>query len=54
MSFAELRERSIVNEASTAAAGREDFSWRIREGLPGIDTSLKFEDLPNADQNATR
>jgi hypothetical protein len=54
MPFAELRERSIVNDASTAAAGREDFSWRIREGLPGIDTSLKFEDLPDADQNATR
>jgi len=34
--FAELRRRSHINEAARAAGDVEDFSARIRQGLPGI------------------
>ncbi len=32
--FEELRKRSDIGERARAAAGRPDFSKRIREGLP--------------------
>lgn len=31
----ELRELGHINQRSLAAAGRSDYSWRIREGVPG-------------------
>ena len=36
LAFSELRRRSLVNERARAAEGAEDFSRRIREGLPGM------------------
>lgn len=35
--FPELRRRSHINEAARAAGDVEDFSARIRQGLPGLD-----------------
>ncbi len=35
--FAELRRRSQINDAARAAGDVEDFSARIRAGLPGIE-----------------
>lgn len=37
MPFAELRERSRINDAARAAADAPDFSDRIRAGLPAMD-----------------
>ena len=34
--FAELRQRSRINDAARAADNAPDFSWRIREALPGM------------------
>jgi hypothetical protein len=34
--FAELKRRSRINEPAKAADKAEDFSQRIRAGLPGI------------------
>jgi len=39
--FAELRRRSRVNERAEAADGDPDFSRRIREGLPGLETAVR-------------
>jgi len=36
VSFAELRERSIINGPARAAAVSPAFSALIREGLPGV------------------
>ncbi|MGE4441784.1 MAG: DUF4105 domain-containing protein [Desulfomicrobium sp.] len=35
--FAELKKRSLVNPTAKAAAATEDFSRRIRQGLPGME-----------------
>ena len=37
LTFPELRRRSHVNDAARAAGDVEDFSARIRAGLPGIE-----------------
>lgn len=37
MSFAELRQRALINTAANAAHDNPDFSTRIREGRPGFD-----------------
>jgi hypothetical protein len=37
LTFPELRRRSHINDASIAAGDVEDFSFRIRRGLPGIE-----------------
>ncbi len=34
--FDALRRQSHINERARAAAGADDFSLRIREGLPGM------------------
>jgi hypothetical protein len=34
--FAELRQRSRINDAARAADNAPDFSWRIRASLPGV------------------
>ena len=36
--FAELRARSLIDDRARAAAGAPDFSRRIREGLPGLES----------------
>lgn len=37
--FAELKKRSFISPAAKAAQNSEDFSRRIREGLPGFDAA---------------
>ena len=36
LSFDALRRQSLINGRARAADGAEDFSRRIREGLPGM------------------
>jgi hypothetical protein len=36
LSFAELRRRSLINEAARAAEGAPDFPERIRAQLPPV------------------
>jgi hypothetical protein len=38
--FAELRQRSRINDTARAADNAPDFSWRIRESLPGFTIPL--------------
>ena len=39
--FAELRERSRINERAKQAGDGPDFSQRIREGLPGARSAVR-------------